>query len=1180
MSPNRRSCRLTLKAGAVGSLRRDSLGVALVLLWPAISLLGQVAFIPQQPDSCSDLKPGIVVEAVTNNSEAEKAGLAEGDVILGWIRGDVKGEIQSPFDLSEVEIEQEPKGQVTLRGMRGGVAQTWAVGPEKWGVETRPNLPESELTIYDEARELTRGDKLAEAAERWRTVSARFDKSSCAWLDVWFFFHSANLRADSRQWQESDHLNEKAVELSAGVGPRIRTLLFMNWAYQLFQRVDLHQFGAMGQRALDEALKVSKESLAVARCLNGLGVSLTYGGDSKAASDYLHEALTMREKLAPGSVDVALSLNGLGELARVSGNLTLAQQYYAQALAIREKIAPGSVGYAGVLNNLGVISRRLGNFSEAESYSKHALAIQQQLMPGSLEVAGSLNSLGNLALLRGDLEESERYLLQSLAIKEQLAPGSLSYAITSMNAGNVAHSRGDLARADEYYQKAFAIEQRVAPRSTDVAMTLVHLGMDARERGDFPEAENYFNQNLKLTQGLAPGTLDVADSFDNLADLAKSEGKIREAEEYCRKALEIQLRVAPHTLDVANGWDFLSQIAFDRSDVSTAEDYNRRARELRKDLAPESAEYAEALVLQARLTLSHGQQDDAERLYAQAIDVLEHQLMQLGGSTDVRALFRSSRANYYSDYADLLVRQKKRKLAFEVLERSRARTLLEMLAGSHVDIRQGVDPALSEKERLLQATLTAKTNRKISLLEAEHTPEQLASVNRELDETLSEYQELEGRIRTSSPKYAALTQPRPLNAAEVQQLLDPQTELLYYALGARRSFVFVLTPTSLDSYELPKREEVESTARHAYDLLTSRNRWVDGENSAQRTARLAQEDAEYRETSAALSQMVLGPVRERLEGKRLLIVADGALQYIPFAALPVSAGDTSSAKVPLMAEHEIVNLPSASVLASLRWQASERATQPTKEVAILADPVFDKNDPRVGKTEKHTSAGDKEVGGALTSESTEHLTRSIQDVSGGTQQAGLSRLAFSRREAAAIMAITKPGAGMEALDFNASRETALSKELSQYRIVHFATHGLLDNEHPELSGLILSLVDSDGKPRDGFLDLQDVYNLTVPADLVVLSACETGLGKEISGEGLVGLTRGFMYAGASRVVASLWSVDDVATAELMAEFYKGMLQAGLPPAAALRRAQLEMRKRKRWADPYYWAAFTLQGEWK
>jgi CHAT domain-containing protein len=193
---------------------------------------------------------------------------------------------------------------------------------------------------------------------------------------------------------------------------------------------------------------------------------------------------------------------------------------------------------------------------------------------------------------------------------------------------------------------------------------------------------------------------------------------------------------------------------------------------------------------------------------------------------------------------------------------------------------------------------------------------------------------------------------------------------------------------------------------------------------------------------------------------------------------------------------------------------------------------------------------------------------------------GLPRLVFSRQEANAIMAVTDHDKGMEALDFQANRDLALSKELGQYRIVHFATHGLLDNEHPELSGLVLSLVDSDGRPQNGFLELQDVYNMNLPVELVVLSACETGLGKEINGEGLVGLTRGFMYAGAPRVVASLWKVDDVATANLMGRFYKAMLKDGIRPAAALRQAQLEMWKDKRWTEPYNWAAFTIQGEWR
>jgi CHAT domain-containing protein len=507
--------------------------------------------------------------------------------------------------------------------------------------------------------------------------------------------------------------------------------------------------------------------------------------------------------------------------------------------------------------------------------------------------------------------------------------------------------------------------------------------------------------------------------------------------------------------------------------------------------------------------------------------------------------------------------------------------LLELLAETHVDIHQGAPPESLEQERILQATLTAKSNRKISLLEGTRNDEQLAEVNRELAAVLAHYQEVEGQIRSSSPAYAALTQPQPLSAREVQeQLLDSETVLLEYTLGEKRSYVFLVTPASVEAYELPKRSEVEERAHRVYSILTSRNRWIDGETGTQRIARVQRDERDYQKAVAALSQMILGPVSTYLNGKRLLIVADGALQYIPFAALPEPGNAASKRPVPLIAEHEIVSLPSASVLALLRQQTNGRAARP-KQVAVFADPVFDKDDPRVnrGKLIATTeSAAKMNPAASLPYQ----LTRSVGDVIGETRAvgSGLPRLVFSRQEANAIMAVTDHDKGMEALDFQANRDLALSKELGQYRIVHFATHGLLDNEHPELSGLVLSLVDSDGRPQNGFLELQDVYNMNLPVELVVLSACETGLGKEINGEGLVGLTRGFMYAGAPRVVASLWKVDDVATANLMGRFYKAMLKDGIRPAAALRQAQLEMWKDKRWTEPYNWAAFTIQGEWR
>jgi CHAT domain-containing protein len=274
-------------------------------------------------------------------------------------------------------------------------------------------------------------------------------------------------------------------------------------------------------------------------------------------------------------------------------------------------------------------------------------------------------------------------------------------------------------------------------------------------------------------------------------------------------------------------------------------------------------------------------------------------------------------------------------------------------------------------------------------------------------------------------------------------------------------------------------------------------------------------------------------------------------------------------------EHEVVNLPSASVLAVLRQQLSGRKATP-KAVAILADPVFDIHDDRLRLANKNDKPGPPD---SLQISWQSGLDRSAREV--GLARGGVfPRLLFSRREADAIDSIARQGDVTKALDFNASKATAMDPQLRDYRIVHFATHGLLNSEHPELSGLVFSLVDRQGKTQDGFLRLLDIYNLDLNADLVVLSACQTALGKQIAEEGLVGLTRGFMFAGAPRVLASLWKVDDEATAELMKKFYEGMLKNGQTPAQALHNSQIWISQQKRWAHPYYWAGFVLQGEWR
>jgi CHAT domain-containing protein len=376
-----------------------------------------------------------------------------------------------------------------------------------------------------------------------------------------------------------------------------------------------------------------------------------------------------------------------------------------------------------------------------------------------------------------------------------------------------------------------------------------------------------------------------------------------------------------------------------------------------------------------------------------------------------------------------------------------------------------------------------------------------------------------------------------------------------------------VTPDSVRSFELPGRTRIERLARRYYELLTARNLWPAGESQAARKQRIDGADADAEKLGHELSHLLLRPV-ERILGRRpLLVVADGALQYIPFAALPASL-----AGPPLAADHEVVNLPSASALAVLRRDVRGRPRAP-KALAIFADPVFQQTDERLtrrpGKIEKMKLAA-----------ATRDGWRPEGERRGDGERLVFRRLTASAREARAIAALVPADQRLLALDFDASRAKALSPELAQYRDLHFATHGELDSRHPELSKLVLSLYDEKGHPEDGYLRLNDIYNLHLDADLVVLSACRTALGQEIRGEGLIGLTRGFMYAGAARVLASLWSIEDRPTADLMASFYRNRLRQKLSPAEALRRAQLEIAGQPGRKSPYYWAGFSLQGEWR
>ena len=908
----------------------------------------------------------------------------------------------------------------------------------------------------------------------------------------------------------------------------------------------------------------------VASDLSDLGRAANARGDLTVAQDVYSRSLTIRERLAPNSLDVAVSLNGLGNVATNRGDLDGAQGYFTRAVTIQERLASDSLPMAAYQGNLGIVAFERGDFSVAHDHHIRALAIREQLAPDSLEVAASLNNLGMVAWIRGDLAAAHGYHSRSLAIKERLAPGSLSMAASFTNLGNVASDRGDQDATWDYQSRALAIREKLAPNSLDLATSLNNLGNVARNRGELAAAQDYHARALAIRERLAPNSLSVAMSLHNAGDIARTRGDPATAQDYYRRSLAIKEVLSPNSLNVAVSLTGLGSVAGARGNSAEALDYHRRALSIRERLAPGSLALAASLNTLGGIALKEGRYVEALPLLTSAVDIVEARRWEIR-TPDARALLLAQYAEASAGLLATHVGLGNLPAAFETAERTRARSLLEHLSEPRAEIRQGVDAVVLKNERQLQRQINDKARQQTQILAGRHTAQDADRVKRELDALLAQYQNLQAQIRTESPRYAALTQPQPLGLSEIQRdVLEEGTLLLEYALGDERSHLFAVTTTSIRSFVLPARAQIDQASRRVYDALIARQQSHD-ETPMQRRARIEKADADYPAAAAALSRMILEPVAAQLSGQRLLIVADGALQYVPFAALPRPGQPASMNAEPLMVKPR----DRQSAVGLNRSGPAQRASRTSTRGA---------NSRRARRSGVRPAGPASETPPRASTHKAASLpadiTRAARAAGLTDDRGGLARLPFTRDEADAIMALAPGGSGTRAVDFSASRATMTSAAVGRARIVHIATHGLLDAEHPELSGLVLSLVDEQGRPQDGFLRLHEVYNLNWSADLVVLSACQTALGKEIKGEGLVGLTRGFMYGGAERVMASLWNVNDSATAQLMTRFYAGLLGKGMTPAAALRAAQVEMWRRQPARSPYFWSAFVLQGDWR
>ncbi|MCI0487620.1 MAG: CHAT domain-containing protein [Blastocatellia bacterium] len=878
-------------------------------------------------------------------------------------------------------------------------------------------------------------------------------------------------------------------------------------------------------------------------------------------------------------------------------SLQAAIKKYEEAAALRQ-LAKDPCGEGDTLTRIADVYNQLRQFSKSIEYCARALALTQSVgdcrgetdtlmmkaltesalgdhrkklelldrMLASSRAAGdryregwALQYFGMHYLRTNEAQKALHYFSQSLALAEAIEYLDMQ-ADAHKHFGLAYWMVGEYQKAIEAYEAALALWRALGNLGW-VTTTLDNLGLVYEAMGEHQKALDAYAQTLAFRRAVGHASAE-ADTLTGMSKIHIALSQPYEALDHLNRALQLYEETenregqAYALRNTGKAYALLS-------DHRKSLDYYRRALLLDRSLGMLNEE-AEALAGIARAHRDLGDLEEARDRIESALQIIESLRNRLT-SEQLGAAYFASKRDYYEFYIDLLMRMHRRnpsaghdREALGASERARARGLLDLLAEARIDIRQGIAPSLKRREQELNARLSRIQSQAINArLQTNPDKSAIAKLEEELKRAESERQHLESEIRQKHHKYAEIHYPAPLRVEAVQDMLDEQTALLEYTLGREGSFLFVVSRTGVHSYSLPQASEINRLVEEARQALSR-----PGRRSIGRYVRAARQ----------LYEALVAPAAGALSGKRRLLIApDRALYYLPFEILldeiPRTGGRADYSALPYMVRRWAISyIPSASVLESLRRNRSvtgrEEGTHTgaplqRKEIVAFGDPIYDLKDAN------EPSNADK--AGLI-----------IRNLFEGEERWELQRLRDSRREVAGIANSYKPEEVALYLGERASEENVkASRHLRNARFIHFAAHGLISERRPEHSGLVLTL--GKQSKEDGLLQVYEIFDMKLNAELVVLSACRTGLGKEVRGEGVMGLMRAFMYAGASSVVVSQWQVADRSTADLMVEFYKRMNGSG-DKTEALRGAKLEMIESGLYSHPYYWAPFVLVGE--
>jgi CHAT domain-containing protein len=1097
---------------------------------------------PQKGRTPAVRPAGIVVEEVTGGSVLQKAGIVAGDVILSWRTPAASGELRTPFDFHEVTTNHLPHGNVVLTLRRGDEVMTRQLPAGYVRSPYRPILSAEVAAAYDAAKKLALDLKVDEAVAAYRAVLPRVEREAGATGAIWILARIAGVLIDGKRIEESVKVYDEAIARAMAENlPHVAARILEIKGTGLMRYNDFEGAEKAYGRALELRRGIAPDSLAVAFTLSEMAEVPLRKRDIRAAEALYAEALRIRERLAPGTRDHAEIVNALGRAAYLRGDMPAAEEHWKKSLVMIEAQTPGGFEHASALNSMGVVSQSRYELAAAEQYWLRAYEILARLLKDRPEVATLLNNLASVAKDRGDLANADEYLRRALDIRERVVPTSPDVADSLHNLGQLAALRHEYDVARETLTRALTVRQKIAPKSLDTARVLTSLGGLELSRRRYDEAEKYFQQAFELANNIAPESVETARAHSDLASIALARKDFATAVDLQRRAIAILEKLQPSGLDLAKSIQGVGDAALQQRNYEEAEKHFRRVLEIREKLAPASHTTAETLHRLGVVARDTNRLPDAAAHFRRAIETIESQATRVGGSEETRTSYLAGYVEYYRDYIDVLLRLKKTADAFHTVERSRARRLLTMLAERDLVLRDM--PAELERERKVADREYDKMQQQVTAASAGNDAAKIDKAIADLRAARTRQQEIADRIRRESPHLATLRYPQPFTVEEASRTLDAGTLLLEYAVGEEATTLFVVQSSAdargkspLSVHRIAAGEEQLRDAVERFRRLLERG------------ARGVDNRKQIRSEAAALTRLLLPARRLAARAERLLISPDGPLHLLPFAAL----GGVQRSEAFLAEEKPLHVVISATVYAELQ---KRRAGDGGGRVTLAAF-----GDPR------YPVAGDASV--------TDPVVRSF------VKRYGLEPLPASREEVVKIAALFGDSA-VQYLGADAREETA--KEVaSKARYLHFASHGVIDEAFPLNSGIVLTIPEEQisGDGDNGLLQAWEIFeSVRMNANLVVLSACETALGREAGGEGLVGISRAFQYAGAQSVLASLWNVADESTSVLMEHFYRHV-RAGASKDEALRRAQVALIHDTRFAHPYHWAAFNLLGDWR